>query len=191
MVNNGKGWGKAAAAAVLAVCLLGGLPSPALALKKDPLMYKGAEMMVRANKVMKEAVGAIQKGQALYVQICKDKGCVAEAAKGNQMIEAALQKADKGISLLEEGQLQYNRSKGKSRALAVAGVDRMLEGGQLVQAALQEIENAVKMNNEILRAKNLAAQAEAPRSTILQGTESGLIGMKQFLDGQKLFLEYR
>ncbi len=191
MVKNGRGWGKAAAACVLAGFLLGAVPSPALALKKDPLMYKGAEMMVRANKVMKEAVGTIQKGQAMYVEICTGKGCVAEVAKGNQMIEAALQKADKGMSLLDEGQLQYNGSKGKSRALAVAGVDKMLEGGQLVQAALNEIENGVKMNNDILRAKNLAAQVEAPTKTILKGTESGLIGMKQFLDGQKLFLEYR
>lgn len=191
MQNPWKGWEKAAVAAALVILALGALPSPGLAGKRDPLMYKGAEMMVRANKVMKEAVGTIRKGQAMYVQICTGQGCVAEVAQGNQMIEAALQKAGKGMELLDEGQGHYNKSKGKSRAAAVAGVEKMLEGGQMVQNALNEIENGVKMNNDILRARNLGAKVEAPSQTILKGTESGLIGMKQFLDGQKLFLENR
>jgi hypothetical protein len=58
-----------------------------------------------------------------------------------------------------------------------------------VQEALDTIQDGVKMNNEVLRAKNLASDVEAPSRTILKITESGLTGIKQFLDGQKLVLE--
>jgi len=45
------------------------------------------------------------------------------------------------------------------------------------------------MNNDVLRAKNLESQVEAPTRTILKGSESGLTGIKQFLAGQKLVME--
>jgi len=171
--------------ASLAALVRGALPSLAVA-KTDVLMYKGAEMMVKANKVMQDAVGTIQKGQEMYVQICSDKGCVVEVGKGNQMIDAALKKAGQGMNLMDEGQVQYNQGKGRNRAAAVAGGGKMIAGGRMVQDSLNAIEQGVKMNNDVLRAKNLAAQVEAPTNTILKGTESGLTGMKQFLEGQNL-----
>jgi hypothetical protein len=35
----------------------------------------------------------------------------------------------------------------------------------------------------------LASQVEAPTGTILAGVKSGLTGIKQFLEGQRLFLK--
>jgi hypothetical protein len=65
----------------------------------------------------------------------------------------------------------------------------MIEGGRLVQDSLKVIQDGVKMNNDVLRAKNLASQVEAPTNTILKGTESGLTAIKQFMQGQKLVME--
>jgi hypothetical protein len=41
----------------------------------------------------------------------------------------------------------------------------------------------------MLPVKNLAADMETLTRTILKGTESGLTGIKQILDGQKRVLE--
>lgn len=88
-----------------------------------------------------------------------------------------------------KGLKQYQAGKRKSAKLAHAGVEKMIEGGKMVEEALNAIQEGVKINNEVLRAKNLAAEVEAPTKTILKGTESGLTGMKQFQDGRKLVLE--
>jgi len=164
---------------------------PSLASAGNPALYnKGVEMMIKSRDVMKKAVDTIQKGQKMYTQICTDKGCVAEVAQGNQKIDEGIKQGRQGLAMLDEGQKGYQLGKNKKNAAAAyAGVEKMMEGGQMVQAALNTIEEGVKNNNEVLRAKNLAEAVEAPTRTILKGTESGLIGMKQFLDGQKLVME--
>ena len=59
----------------------------------------------------------------------------------------------------------------------------------MVQESLNIIQDGVKTNNDVLRAKGLASQVEAPTKTILKGTESGLTAIKQVLNGQKLVME--
>ena len=56
----------------------------------------------------------------------------------------------------------------------------------MVQESLNVIQDGVKMNNDVLRAENLASQVEAPTNTILKGTESGLTAIKQFFQGQNV-----
>ena len=164
---------------------------PSLASAGNPALHnKGVEMMIKYRDVMKKAVDTIQKGQKMYVQICTDKGCVADVGPGNQKIDEAISQSRKGLALLDQGQKAYQVGKRKKNLTAAhVGVEKMIEGGKMVQDALNVIEEGVKMNNEVLRAKNLASQVEAPTKTILKGTESGLTGIKQFLDGQKLVME--
>jgi len=179
---------KVAVALMVAGLVMGLMPSLASAGNKA-LYNKGVEMMIKSRDVMKKAVDTIQKGQKMYTQICTDKGCVADVATGNQKIDDGINQARQGLALLDQGQKEYQVGKRKSPKMAHAGVEKMIEGGRMVQASLNTIEDGVKMNNEVLRAKNLASQVEAPTKTILKGTESGLTGMKQFLDGQKLVME--
>ena len=164
---------------------------PSLASAGNPALYnKGVEMMIKSRDVMKKAVDTIQKGQKMYMQICTGKGCAADVAQGNQKIDDGINEGRKGLALLDQGQKAYQVGKQKKNLTAAhVGVEKMIEGGRMVQEALNVIEEGVKMNNEVLRAKNLAAQVEAPTKTILKGTESGLTGIKQFLDGQKLVME--
>jgi hypothetical protein len=173
---------------MVAGLILGLMSSLALAGNKA-LYNKGVEMMIKAKGVMKSAVDTIQKGQKMYAQICTTKGCVADVGPGNQKIDDGVKQSRQGLALLNKGQKQYQAGKRRSAKLAHAGVEKMIDGGKMVQEALNVIEDGVKMNNEVLRAKNLSADVEAPTKTILKGTESGLTGIKQFLDGQKLVLE--
>lgn len=189
-MKSGMGFGKVMVVLVAAGLVLGVMHSLASA-KNLALYNKGVEMMIKSIGVMKTSVDTIQKGQKMYVQICNEKGCAADVAQGNQKIDDGLDHARQGMALLNNGQKKYQAAKGKDAAAAYAGVKTMMEGGKTVQAALKEIEAGVKMNNEVLRAKNLASEVEAPTKTILKGTESGLTGMKQFLDGQKLVMENR
>ena len=174
----------------LVVGLVMGL-MPSLASAGNPALYnKGVEMMIKARDVMKEAVDTIQKGQKMYVQISTDKGFISDIAPGNQKIDEGISQGSKGLALLDQGQKAYQVGKqNKNLTAAHVGVEKMIEGGRMVQAALNTIEEGVKMNNEVLRAKKLESQVEAPTKTILKGTESGLTGIKQFLDGQKLVME--
>ena len=188
-MKYGRVFGKLLVVLVAAGLVLGVLPS--LAMAKNPALYnKGVEMMIKARGVMKTAVDTIHKGQKMYVQICTDKGCAADVAQGNQQIDDGINQARKGMALLDQGQKAYQTGKKKKNAAAAhGGVEKMMEGGKMVQEALNTIEAGVKMNNEVLKAKNLYATIEAPTKTILKGVESGLTGMKQFLDGQKLVME--
>jgi hypothetical protein len=108
---------------------------------------------------------------------------------GHQKIDYGLNEGRQGLTLLVKGQKQYQIGTRRSAKLAHAGVERMIQGGRMVQEALDTIQDGVKMNNEVLRAKNLASDVEEPSRTILKITESGLTGIKQFLDRQKLVLE--
>jgi len=182
---------KVAVGFMVAGLVMGFMPS--LASAGNPALYnKGVEMMIKSRDVMKQAVDTIQKGQKMYVQICTDKGCVADVAQGNQKIDDGVKQGRQGLAMLDKGQKAYQIGKKQKNAKAAhAGVEMMMEGGKTVQAALNTIEEGVEMNNEVLRAKNLADTVEAPTKTILKGTESGLVGIKQFLDGQKLVMENR
>jgi hypothetical protein len=183
-----KDLGKILVVLMATALVFGALPTLALA-KSEALMFKGVEMMVKANEVLKGAVGTIQKGQKMYVQICQDKGCLTDVAKGNQMINDGLKMGGKGLTLLEEGQVQYKKAKGKNLQGAKAGAVKMTEGGKMVQDALNMISDGVKTNNLALEAKNMKSEVIAPSKTIVAGVNSGLTGIKQFLDGQKLFLQ--
>jgi hypothetical protein len=191
IVKYGMVFGKVMVVLIVAGLVLGVMPLTALA-KNKALYNKGVEMMIKSRGVMKKAVDTIQKGRDMYVQICTDKGCVADVAERNQKIDDGVNQGRQGLALLDQGQKAYQLGKKKKNAAAAhAGVENMMEGGKTVQAALNTIEEGVKMNNEVLRAKNLADTVEAPTKTILKGTESGLVGIKQFLDGQKLVMENR
>ena len=110
-------------------------------------------------------------------------------AAGNQKLEAGLTKAREGVGYLDLGQKQYQKGKkGKNQQTANAGLEKMMQGGNMVRDSLNVI-RGVKMNNDVLHAKNLESQVEAPTRTILKGSESGMTGIKQFLKGQKLVLE--
>ena len=181
-------FGKAVVLLLVAGLLMGTLPSLALA-KNQALYDKGIETMMEAKDVAKSAVGTIQKGQQMYVQIAQDKGFADDVAQGNQIIDDGLSKARQGVALLDQGQQGYLAAKGKNATAAHAGAEKMIEGARMVQDSLNIIQNGVKMNNDVLRAKNLDSQVEAPTKTILKGTESGLTAIKQFLQGQKLVME--
>ena len=183
-----KNAGKVGVAVMLVGIVLWALPTLALA-KNEALMYKGIEMMAKASNVMEDAVGTIKKGQGMYVQICQEKGCITDVAQGNKVIDDGVKQAGQGLDLLEEGQKAYKKAKGKNLKAAQAAAQKMIEGGRMVQDSLKVIEDGVKMNNQVLEAKKLASQVEAPTGTILAGVKSGLTGIKQFLEGQKMFLQ--
>ena len=190
-MKSGMVFGKVMVVLVAAGLVLGVMSSVAVA-KNQALYNKGVEMMIKSRDVMKKAVDTIQKGQKMYVQICTDKGCAADVAQGNQKIDEGIQQGRQGLAMLDKGQKAYQIGKKKKNATAAhVGVEKMMEGGKMVQEALNTIEEGVKMNNEVLKAKNMAEAVEAPTKTILKGTESGLTGIKQFLDGQKLVMENR
>jgi len=184
-----KNLGKCVIALVAVALIFGTVPAKAANLE---LFQKGVEMMIKSNDMLREAVKTVEGGQAMYVQICTDKGCLPEVTKGNQVITDAMQEAKKGMALLDQGQQEYKvcvadrRLEGMYRCL-----DTFVEGGRMVQDSLRKMESGVKANNDALRAKNLDAFVEAPTKTILKGTESGLTAMKLFLDGQKIALENR
>jgi hypothetical protein len=175
--------------ALMVVGLLTGIMSaPALA-KNKALYNKGVQMMAQGKDVAKKGVATIRKGQDMYVKIAQEKGFTSDVAQGNQKIEAGLSQARQGVSYLDLGQKQYQTAKGKKPQTANAGLEKMAKGGNMVQEALKVIQEGVKMNNDVLRTKNLESQVEAPTRTILKGSESGLTGIKQFLAGQKLVME--
>jgi uncharacterized phage infection (PIP) family protein YhgE len=175
--------------ALMVVGLLAGImSSPALA-KNKALYNKGVTMMAQGKEVAKQGVATIRRGQDMYVKIAQEKGFASDVAQGNQKIEAGLSQARQGVSYLNVGQKQYQTSKRKNPKVANTGLEKMMEGGNMVQDALKVIQEGVKMNNDVLRAKNLESQVEAPTRTILKGSESGLTGIKQFLAGQKLVME--
>lgn len=175
--------------ALTVVGLLTGIMSlPALA-KSKALYNKGVEMMAQGKKVAKSGVATIRKGQDMYVKIAQEKGFTSDVAQGNEKIESGLSQARQGVSYLDLGQKQYKTARGKNPQAANAGLEKMMKGGNMVQDALKVIQEGVKMNNDVLRAKNLESQVEAPTRTILKGSESGLTGIKQFLKGQRLVME--
>jgi hypothetical protein len=180
--------GKVVVVLMVAGLLMGALPSLALA-KNQALYDKGNEMMMEANDVAGIAVGTIKKGQGMYWQIAQEKGFAADVVKGNQIIDDGLRQAPQGMELLDQGQKEYQNAKGKDAKAADAGLEKMAKGARMLQESLNIIQDGVKMNNDVLRAKNLASQVEAPTKTILKGTESALTGVKQFLQGQKLVSE--
>jgi len=173
---------------MVAGLLVGALCTLALA-KNQALFDKGIDMIVKAKNVMRDGVGTIQKGQEMYMKIANDKGFANDVVQGNQKIDEGVNQGRQGVALLDQGQKEFQTAKGKNPKVANAGVKKMIEGGRMVQEALNVIQDGVKMNNEVLRAKNLASQVEAPTKTILKGTESALTGVKQFLQGQKLVSE--
>ena len=61
----------------------------------------------------------------------------------------------------------------------------------MVQDGLKSMETGMKNNNAALRAKGLDKDTSAPSTMINKGVSSGLTGMQQFLDGQKLALANR
>jgi hypothetical protein len=173
---------------MVAGLLVGALCTLALA-KNQTLFDKGIDMMVRAKNVMRDGVGTIQKGQEMYVKIAQEQGFADDVAQGNQKIDEGVNQGREGVALLDQGQKEYQTVKGKNPKAADAAVKKMLEGGTKVQDALKVIKEGVKMNNDVLRAKNPASQMEAPTRTILKGTQSALTGVKQFVKGQKLVSE--
>lgn len=168
--------------------LFGIISSPALA-KNKALYNKGVQMMAQGKDVAKKGVVTIRKGQEMYVKIAQEKGFASDVAQGNQKIEDGLSQARQGVSYLDLGQKQYQTSKGKKPKDADAGLQKMVEGANMVQDSLKVIQEGVKMNNDVLRAKNLESQIEAPTGMILKGSESGLTGIKQFLKGQRIIME--
>jgi hypothetical protein len=189
-MKYGRFFGKAVVMIMVASLIMGALPSFALA-RNQALVDKGVEMMVKAKDAGKKAVGTIQKGQQMYVKMAQEKGFANDVAQGNQKIDDGVNQARQGFASLDQGQKEYKLAKGKDPAAANAGMEKMMEGGRMVQDSLNVIQEGVKMNNDVLRAKGLASQMEAPSVTILKGTESGLTAMKQFLKGQKLVMENR
>ena len=181
-------FGKAVIMLVVAGLVMGTLPSLALA-KNQALYDKGIDTMMEAKDAAKSAVATIQKGQQMYVQIAQEKGFANDVAQGNQKMDEGVSKARQGVALLDQGQQEYLSAKGKNAAAAQAGAEKMIEGARMVQDMLNIVQDGVKMNNDVLRAKNLESQVEAPTKTILKGTESGLTAIKQFLQGQKLVME--
>ena len=187
-MKHGRALGKLVVMLMVAGLLMGALPSLALA-KNQALYDKGINMMMDGNEVAGSAVATIKKGQDMYFQIAQEKGFAADVVKGNQIIDDGLSKASQGMALLDQGQKDYQNAKGKDAKVADAGMETMIKGGRMVQDALKIIQDGVKTNNDVLRAKGLASQVEAPTKTILKGTESGLTAIKQVLDGQKLVME--
>jgi hypothetical protein len=165
---------------------------PAMAAKNPELFGKGIDMMLKAREVMKGGVDTVEKGMGQYVQICTDKGCLPDVNAGNQTISDGLKMAKQGMALLDQGQSEYkvcvaNRNlEGQYRCL-----DTFVEGGRMVQDGLKSMETGMKSNNAALRAKGLDKDTSAPSTMINKGVSSGLTGMQQFLDGQKLALANR
>jgi hypothetical protein len=165
---------------------------PAMAAKNPELFGKGIDMMLKARDVMKGGIDTVEKGMGQYVQICTDKGCLPDVNAGNTTITDGLKMAKQGMGLLDQGQQEYkvcvaNRNlEGQFRCL-----DTFVEGGRMVQDGLKSMEAGMKNNNAALRAKGLDKDTSAPSTMINKGVESGLTGMKQFLDGQKLALANR
>jgi aldehyde:ferredoxin oxidoreductase len=180
--------GKAVVVLMVAALLMVGLSSVSLA-KNQALVDKGVESMVKAKDAGKQAVGTIEKGQQMYVKIAQEKGFANDVAQGNKTIDDGVNQARQGFASLDQGQKEYQLAKGKNQQAANAGMEKMMEGGRMFQNALKVIQDGVKMNNDVLRAKGLASQMEAPSVTILKGTESGLTAIRQFLKGQKLVME--
>ncbi len=174
---------------LMAVGLVMGVMSSLALARNQALVNKGIDMMVKAMDAAEEAVGTIQKGQQMYVQIAQEKGFANDVAQGNQKIDDGVNQARQGVGSLAQGQKEYQLAKGKDPKAADAGLQKMIEGANKVQDSLNTIQNGVKMNNDVLRAKGMASQVEAPTNTILKGTESGLTAIKQFHKGQKLYME--
>ena len=165
---------------------------PAMAAKNIELFGKGIQTMINAKETMRGGIETVEKGMAQYVQICTDKGCLPDVNAGNSTITSGLQQAKQGMGLLDQGQKEFqvcqaNRNlEGQYRCL-----DTFVEGGRMVQDGLKSMESGMKSNNAALRAKGLDKDTTAPSAMINKGVESGLVGMKQFLDGQKLALANR
>jgi hypothetical protein len=187
-MKHGMVFGKAMIMLMVAVMVMGGISSLAWA-RNQALFDKGINMMVDAKNVLSDAIDTIDKGQKMYQQIAQEKGFANEVAPGSQKIDEGQSEAHQGVALIMQGQKEYEIAKGKSPKAAKEAAKKMIEGGRMVQEALNGIQEGVKMNNDVLRAKNLASEVEAPTKTILKGTESGLTGTKQFVQGQKLVMD--
>ncbi len=167
--------------------------SAAVAEAKDPALFaKGMEMMIKARDTMREGVNTVEQGMKQYVQICTDKGCLPDVTAGNKVIDDGLKMAKQGMALLDQGQQEWkvcvaNRNlEGQYRCL-----DTFVEGGRMVQDGLKAIESGMKNNNAALRAKGLDKDTSAPSTMVNKGVESGLIGAKAFLEGQRLAMANR
>lgn len=164
----------------------------AMAAKNPELFGKGIEMMLKAREAMRGGVETVEKGMGQYVQICTDKGCLPDVNAGNTTISDSLKMAKQGMALLDQGQQEYkvcvaNRNlEGQYKCL-----DTFVEGGRMVQDGLKGMETGMRNNNAALRAKGLDKDTSAPSTMINKGVSSGLTGMQQFLDGQKLAMANR
>ena len=165
---------------------------PAMAAKNIELFGKGIQMMINAKETMRGGVETVEKGMSQYVQICTDKGCLPDVNAGNSTINSGLQQAKQGMGILDQGQKEFqvcqaNRNlEGQYRCL-----DTFVEGGRMVQDGLKSMESGMVANNNALRAKGLDKDTSAPSTMINKGVQSGLTGMKLFLDGQKMALANR
>ena len=165
---------------------------PAMAAKNMELFGKGIQMMLNAKETMRGGVETVEKGMSQYVQICTDKGCLPDVNAGNSTINSGLQQAKQGMAVLDQGQKEFqvcqaNRNlEGQYRCL-----DTFVEGGRMVQDGLASMEKGMVSNNNALRAKGLDKDTSAPSTMINKGVQSGLTGMKLFLDGQKMALANR
>ena len=165
---------------------------PAMAAKNMELFGKGIQMMLNAKETMRGGVETVEKGMSQYVQICTDKGCLPDVNAGNSTINSGLQQAKQGMGILDQGQKEFqvcqaNRNlEGQYRCL-----DTFVEGGRMVQEGLKSMESGMVANNNALRAKGLDKDTSAPSTMINKGVQSGLTGMKLFLDGQKMALANR
>ncbi len=179
-------------AIIVAIVALAFSALPASAAKDPALFAKGVEMMIKARDTMREGVNTVEQGMKQYVQICTDKGCLPDVTAGNKIITDGLEKAKQGMALLDQGQQEWkvcvaNRNlEGQYRCL-----DTFVEGGRMVQEGLQAIDKGMKDNNAALRAKGLDKDTSAPSTMVTKGVESGLIGMRAFLEGQRLALANR
>jgi len=185
----GMKFGKLLVMLVAVALVFTAVPSAA----KDPVQFgKGIDMMIKARPVMQNGIDTVEKGMAQYVQICTGKGCLPDVNAGNTTINSGLQQAKQGMGLLDQGQKEFqvcqaNRDlEGQYRCL-----DTFVEGGRMVQDGLKSIESGMKNNNDALRAKGLDRDTSAPSTMVNKGVESGLIGMRQFMEGQKLALANR
>jgi hypothetical protein len=178
-----KNFGKCAFMIVAVALVLGIVPS--YAAKNIELFGKGIQMMINAKETMRGGIDTVEKGMAQYVQICTDKGCLPDVNTGNSTITSGLQQAKQGMALLDQGQKEFqvcqaNRNlEGQYRCL-----DTFVEGGRMVQDGLKGMETGMRNNNAALRAKGLDKDTSAPSTMINKGVESGLTGMKLFLQGQ-------
>jgi uncharacterized phage infection (PIP) family protein YhgE len=185
----GMKFGKLLVMFVAVALVFTALPAAA---KDLTLFAKGIDMMLKARPVMQDGINTVEKGMSQYVQICTGKGCLPDVNAGNSTINSGLQQAKQGMALLDQGQKEFsvcqaNRNlEGQYRCL-----DTFVEGGRMVQDGLKSIEAGMRNNNAALRAKGLDKDTSAPSTMVNKGVESGLIGVKQFMDGQKLALANR